>query len=43
VTVYKIVYGLELKAASSQLKKALSWLHQNEQTGYLLDSGYPHR
>src|ERR1035441_8806509 len=30
VTVYEIVYGLELKAASSQLKKALAWLDQNE-------------
>ena len=31
VTVYEIVYGLELKSASSQLKKALAWLDQNEQ------------
>lgn len=31
VTVYEIVYGLELKAASGQLKKALDWLNQNEQ------------
>ena len=31
VTVYEIVYGLELKGASSQLKKALAWLNQNEQ------------
>jgi tRNA(fMet)-specific endonuclease VapC len=31
VTVYEIVYGLELKAASAQLKKALAWLNQNEQ------------
>ena len=31
VTVYEIVYGLELKAASNQLKKALAWLNQNEQ------------
>jgi len=31
VTVYEIVYGFELKGASSQLKKALSWLNQNEQ------------
>lgn len=31
VIVYEIVYGLELKAASSQLKKALTWLNQNEQ------------
>ena len=31
VTVYEIVYGLELKAASSQLKKAVEWLNQNEE------------
>jgi predicted nucleic acid-binding protein len=31
VTVYEIVYGLELKAASIQLKKALAWLGQNKQ------------
>src|SRR5947209_19576425 len=31
VTVYEIVYGLELKCASNQLKKALAWLSQNEQ------------
>jgi predicted nucleic acid-binding protein len=31
VTVYEIVYGLELKAASTQLKKALAWLNRNEQ------------
>ena len=31
VTVYEIVYGLELKAATNQLKKALAWLNQNEQ------------
>ena len=31
VTVYEIVYGLELKGASSQLKKALAWLKQNEE------------
>jgi len=31
VTVYEIVYGLELKAASSQLKSALAWLNQNEE------------
>src|ERR1017187_8017543 len=31
VTVYEIVYGLELKTAASQLKKALAWLKQNEQ------------
>lgn len=31
VKVYEIVYGLELKGASNQLKKALSWLNQNEQ------------
>lgn len=31
ITVYEIVYGLELKAASSQLKRALAWLNQNEE------------
>ena len=31
VTVYEIVYGLELKAASSQLTKALAWLNQNQE------------
>ena len=31
VTVYEIVYGLDLKSASSQLIKALAWLNQNEQ------------
>ena len=31
VTVYEIVYGLELKSASSQLKKAVEWLNQNEE------------
>ena len=31
VTVYEIVYGLELKSASAQLKKVLDWLGQNEQ------------
>jgi predicted nucleic acid-binding protein len=31
VTVYEIVYGLELKSAASQLKKALAWLSRNEQ------------
>jgi predicted nucleic acid-binding protein len=31
VTVYEIVYGFEVKAASAQLKKALAWLGQNEQ------------
>jgi tRNA(fMet)-specific endonuclease VapC len=31
VTVYEIAYGLELKGAASQLKKALAWLDQNEQ------------
>ncbi len=30
VTVHEIVYGLELKGASAQLKKALAWLDQNE-------------
>ncbi len=31
VTVYEIVYGLELKGASLQLKKVLAWLKQNEE------------
>ena len=31
VTVYEIVYGLELKSASSQLKRAVEWLSQNEE------------
>ncbi len=31
VTVHEIVYGLELKAASRQLQKALAWLGQNEE------------
>lgn len=31
VTVYEIVFGLELKGALIQLKKALAWLNQNEQ------------
>ncbi|MGB7762687.1 MAG: PIN domain-containing protein [Bryobacteraceae bacterium] len=31
VTVYEVVYGLELKAAASQLRKALAWLSQNDQ------------
>jgi predicted nucleic acid-binding protein len=31
VTVYEIAYGLELKTASIQLKKALAWREQNQQ------------
>ena len=31
VTVYEIVYGLELKGAASQLQKVLAWLARNEQ------------
>jgi predicted nucleic acid-binding protein len=31
VTVYEIVYGLELKGSSAQLSKVLAWLNQNEQ------------
>ena len=31
VTVHEIVFGLELKNATSQLEKALAWLNQNEQ------------
>jgi predicted nucleic acid-binding protein len=37
VTVYEIVYGLELKSATSQLKKALAWLSQNEQITPAID------
>ena len=31
VTVYEIVFGLELKGASSQLKRVLAWMKQNEE------------
>ena len=31
VTVHELVYGLEFKSASGQLKKALDWLNRNEQ------------
>ena len=31
ITVYEIVYGLELKSASSQLQRAVDWLNQNEE------------
>lgn len=31
VTIYEIVYGLELKSAASQLKRAVEWLKQNEE------------
>jgi predicted nucleic acid-binding protein len=31
VTVYEIVYGLELKGAFSQLKKVMAWLKHNEE------------
>ena len=31
VTVYEIVYGLELKGASYQLSKVMAWLKQNEE------------
>ncbi len=31
ITVYEIVYGLELKAASTQLRMAVRWLSQNEE------------
>jgi predicted nucleic acid-binding protein len=37
VTVYEIVYGLELKGASSQLKKAMAWLKQNEEITPIAD------
>lgn len=30
VTVYEIVYGLELKGAANQLRKALDWLNRND-------------
>src|SRR5438105_210231 len=30
VTVYEIVYGLELKGAQSQLRKIMAWMHQND-------------
>ena len=31
VTVHEIVFGLEFKGASRQLRRALAWLNQNEQ------------
>lgn len=31
MTVHEIVFGLEFKGASEQLRKALTWLNQNEQ------------
>jgi predicted nucleic acid-binding protein len=31
ITVYEIVYGLELKGAFAQLKKVMTWLKQNEE------------
>ena len=31
VTVYEIVYGLELKGASTQKNKIMAWLKQNEE------------
>ena len=31
VTVHEIVFGLEFKAATVQLQKALAWLQQNEE------------
>jgi predicted nucleic acid-binding protein len=37
VTVYEIVYGFELKGASGQLKKAMAWLKQNEETTPIAD------
>jgi tRNA(fMet)-specific endonuclease VapC len=30
VTVYEIVYGLELKGATAQLQKVMTWLGKNE-------------
>ena len=37
VTVYEIVYGLELTSASAQLNKAMAWLDQNEQITPIAD------
>ncbi len=37
VTVYEIVYGLELKWATSQLKKVMAWLKQNEEITPIAD------
>ncbi|MEP6716714.1 MAG: PIN domain-containing protein [Terriglobia bacterium] len=31
VTVYEIVYGLEVKGASAQLQRVLPWLRQNDE------------
>jgi predicted nucleic acid-binding protein len=31
VTLYEIVFGLEVKNVTTQLQKALAWLNQNEQ------------
>ena len=31
VTVYEITFGLEVKSATSQLRKVLAWLGQNEE------------
>ncbi len=31
VTVYEMVYGLELKGALSQLQRVMAWLNQNEE------------
>lgn len=31
VTVHEIVFGLEFKGATAQLKKALAWLRQNDE------------
>jgi tRNA(fMet)-specific endonuclease VapC len=30
ITVYEIVYGLELKGASQQLKRVMAWLRRND-------------
>jgi len=30
ITVYEIVYGLELKGAHSQMQKIMAWFRQNE-------------
>jgi len=39
VTVYEIVYGPELKGASSQLKKVLAWLKRYPLTTFALYRG----
>lgn len=31
VTVYEIVYGLEIKGASAQMQRALAWMRRNDE------------